>query len=855
MIKLTPYTVYILVGPSCCGKTTFADSAAAALEKEGYPVQVLSSDYIRRGLLGDHTIDRNDPRMAEVSEQAFNRLFSGLKTAIAFPANVPFVFVDTTGMDSTFRHQIRELAWKSSYRCEVVLFNYKNRLDHLRFAREEFKTPFARRRDAAYSKVLTHIRDKGYDNFLSKALEKHCVSTLAASNAAVEPIFQAERGYLFKQIDRYRTKVLAEVKVRDYDGCIRITKPIDQVQEIEVEKGITWKRLHNNTYDGKIAVIGDSHECPEELRELIAKLEAEGVHQIIHIGDYLDKGGATKEMVELLYERCFYHDDRIIQGNHEAYVARRLRGEIDPNPELEEAYFNSLKVLEGNEGLREKFLEMWAFRSLPFLRFSQEGCRSLYITHAPCKSKHLGKIGTKDIIAQRNFRIEKEEEDIRNAISFIYEEAVGNHPLHVFGHFSHKGSPMVYRNKVFLDTGCVYGNKLTAFVFDGNRYDFVSVPAKKVYCESARLHESLALPPKVDKPFNIRDYDLTPQEEGFVRRFVESGARYISGTMAPAPSWDGKLEPIEGAIEYFKRKGVTHVSVQPKFMGSRAQVYLVKDKPEESFVTSRSGRKVTHIELGPAIIDHHEQFDAWFQRKFPGQTWETAVTDAELMPWHALGKDLIESQFTPYGDLVGEELSTLANDPVFASLNLMDPVELQERQKLLGEFKETLGRFTVEYDPEFCGFNVLLIDGSTEKVAGLKASQKYFNSPKSVLLEDMDLNDVVDVQIIKEFFHTLTVGGGWEGVVIKPEVETEGVIPYMKVRSEDYLTLVYGYDYHLRYDRLVSQKNISGKSSLSLKEHQLGQAMLKAGSEAEITEQVVKMIASMKQEKTLDPRL
>ena len=41
------------------------------------------------------------------------------------------------------------------------------------------------------------------------------------------------------------------------------------------------------------------------------------------------------------------------------------------------------------------------------------------------------------------------------------EEAVANHPIHIFGHIAAKNAFRI-KNKIHIDSGCVHGNMLTA---------------------------------------------------------------------------------------------------------------------------------------------------------------------------------------------------------------------------------------------------------------------------------------------------------------------------------------------------------------------------------------------------------
>jgi len=98
-IQTKVHTIFMLVGSTECGKTTFAKEVlipGLRFEDTGLNVranvQYLSSDQIRQDVLG-YEYDKYDQVMLESSEQAFHLLFERLKMVTSFPVNAEFVIV------------------------------------------------------------------------------------------------------------------------------------------------------------------------------------------------------------------------------------------------------------------------------------------------------------------------------------------------------------------------------------------------------------------------------------------------------------------------------------------------------------------------------------------------------------------------------------------------------------------------------------------------------------------------------------------------------------------------------------------------------------------------------------------
>lgn len=166
-IELKMHTIILLVGPSGSGKTFFAENKLIPSLKshKGVTVSHLSSDDIRRELLGDDSISKKDQRMMHVSKQAFNLLDSKLKNLTSYPVNSSFVIVDSTGLNKEFRDSVKKVSEQNNYNLSVIIFDYKGREPYYRYITdEESKSVTSRQIDYMRENVMQEISKKNFND-------------------------------------------------------------------------------------------------------------------------------------------------------------------------------------------------------------------------------------------------------------------------------------------------------------------------------------------------------------------------------------------------------------------------------------------------------------------------------------------------------------------------------------------------------------------------------------------------------------------------------------------------------------------------------------------------------------------
>lgn len=198
--------------------------------------------------------------------------------------------------------------------------------------------------------------------------------------------------------------------------------------------------------------IGDVHGSFHSLRRLLLKCaahESSRAHKFIFLGDYIDRGPDSREVVEFLIRFQFLNPSRVIClcGNHEDALLRK-RTASDLTLWLANGGVSTLasyNVISPDE-LPKKHID-W-FRSLP--TFHDDGKRFFV---------HAGAAPDRALAAQ-----------LRHDLLWIREPFLSSKNdfgrLVVHGHTSVPGLPDLRSNRLNLDTGAVFGGPLSAAVFD-----------------------------------------------------------------------------------------------------------------------------------------------------------------------------------------------------------------------------------------------------------------------------------------------------------------------------------------------------------------------------------------------------
>ncbi len=688
------------------------------------------------------------------------------------------------------------------------------------------------------------------------------------------------------------------------------------------EASIIRTRLYNDLRDqtGPFDVVGDVHGCRAELEALLIGLgytithddqgRPVGAHhdsrRMIFLGDLVDRGPDTPGVLRLVMGMVSSGDALCVAGNHEAKLVRALSGR---NVKISHGLAETLAQLEAEPG--EFRTAVHRFADSLISHYVLDGGR-LVVAHAGLIERYHGRASGR----VRSFCLygdtTGETDEYGLPVRLPWAESYRGHATVLYGHTPVPESVWV-NNTLCLDTGCVFGGRLSALRYPER--ELVSVPASKVYYQPARPFPAN---PEVAPVAGLRDpgvLDLTDVigdrvlETAYLPRIgvrAENAAAalevmsryaidprwlvYLPPTMSPvATSSEGTLlEHPEQAFAAYRAEGVAAVVCEEKHMGSRAMALVCRDleaararfgAPGDALgaVWTRTGRPFFGPDLTAELVD---RLRAAAERTGLFAELETSwlLLDAELMPWSVKAEPLLRDQYASVGAAARAALPVVNDVLRRAGERGIDTGELARRTEAR---RANADAFTAAYRRYVWSTSGL--EGVRLAPFQLLATQRmtYQTRPHSWHLDLADRLAAADPELMvttgrqfadvtdpdstaaaTEWWQELVAGGG-EGMVVKPAANlvrgSRGFVqPGLKVRGPEYLRIIYGPDYDLPENlaRLRS-RGLGHKRSLALREYALGLEALDRAARGEPlwrVHQCVFAVLALESE-PVDPRL
>lgn len=652
-----------------------------------------------------------------------------------------------------------------------------------------------------------------------------------------------------------------------------VLRGVDEIDRADVIREQLWTDKRNLT--GPFDIVGDVHGCHTELVELLGSLgwavNATGddaVHpdgrQAIFLGDLVDRGPASPAVLRLAMSMVHSGAALCIPGNHENKLKRALDG----------------KNVTLSHGLAETMTQLAA--ETPEFRAEVTGFIDGLVSHAVLDGgslvvAHAGlpeSMHGRSSGAVRSFALygdtTGETDEFGLPVRYPWANDYRGRAAVVYGHTPVPEAIWI-NGTICIDTGCVFGGKLTALRWPER--ELVSVPAHTTYYEPTR-----PLQPAVEeRPSDVLDLDdvigkriiearltgtVTIREENAAAA-IEVMSRfaidphwlvYLPPTMSPPATTtrEGLLEHPAEAFDAFRRDGVTRLVCEEKHMGSRAVVVLCRDDAAalrrfgvagSGAIFTRTGRAFFNDpKLESAMLDNASAavtaLDLWAELE---TDW--LVLDCELLPWSAKAEELLRTQYASVGAAATATLAAERDVWTTVAKRIDEATPLAERAgsrlSMASGFVDAYRRYcwpTSGLDGlRLAPFQVLASESRVRAldphpwhmaIADRLAAEApdTFRATRTVAV---DLDDATSEAAAIAWWEDLTAAGG-EGMVVKP---VDAVVPFkrsivqpgIKCRGPEYLRIIYGAEYTSpeQLSRL-RERGLGHKRSLAIREFCLG---------------------------------
>ncbi|MFB7353520.1 polynucleotide kinase-phosphatase [Streptomyces gardneri] len=710
-------------------------------------------------------------------------------------------------------------------------------------------------------------------------------------------------------IQRHRRELRRSLRGLEREGFrkVHVLRSVEEVEEAEVVLERRYNDLRHLT--GPFDIIGDIHGCRSELDTLLARLGyVDGHHPegrtAVFVGDLVDRGPDSPGVLRRVMAMVASGDALCVPGNHENKLGRWLKGK-----KVQQTH-GLAETIEQLEGESEEFRAQVArFIDGLVSHYVLDG-GALVVCHAGLPEKYHGRTSGRVRSHALYGDTTGETDEFGLPVRYPWAEDYRGRAAVVYGHTPVPNTSWV-NNTICLDTGAVFGGKMTALRWPER--ELVDVPAERVWYEPARPLATEAPGGHEGRPLDLADVhgrrivetrhlgNVAVREENaaaaleVMSRFAVDPRllAYLPPTMAPTATSraEGYLEHPAEAFAQYRADGVERVVCEEKHMGSRAVALVCRDEKaaQERFgVTGVTG--ALHTRTGRPFFDGQDVTEQVLDRLRTAigaaGLWDELDTDwllldGELMPWSLKSAGLLRSQYAAVGAASGavlpgaiDALERAVARGVEGLGGLLD--KQREREVDAAAFTEAYRRYCWPTQGlegvRFAPFQLLAARGRSlaavphdEQLAWLDRLVEH--DPTGLLQVTrrlvVDTGDEASVRAGTDWWLELT-GAGGEGMVVKPLAalvrDAKGRLgqPGVKVRGREYLRIIYGPEY-TRPENLerLRQRFLGHKRSLALREYALGLEALDRLAEGEplwrVHEAVFAVLAL--ESEPVDPRL
>ncbi|MFB9892138.1 polynucleotide kinase-phosphatase [Planobispora takensis] len=598
---------------------------------------------------------------------------------------------------------------------------------------------------------------------------------------------------------------------RDGFRRVHVLRGVEEIEAATVVTEKAWTDRRELT--GPFDIIGDVHGCRAELEALLRELGWEiepggtgashpGGRTAVFVGDLVDRGPDTPGVLRLVMGMVAAGTALCVSGNHEQKLARALNG-------------RKVRLAHGlQESLDQLAAEPEEFRTaaLAFMdglisHYQLDGGR-LVVAHAGLKESYHGRASGR----VRSFALygdtTGETDEYGLPVRYPWAREYRGRAMVVYGHTPVPEAEWI-NNTICLDTGVVFGGKLTALRYPSR--EIISVPAERTWYDPVR---PLTAPGHRDPGvLSIDDVRGTKHIEvrhggGRIKVREENAAAalevmsrfavdprwlvYLPPTMAPPETSrrEGYLEHPAEAFAEFAEAGVTRVVCEEKHMGSRAVAVLARDHKTAAArfgvddgsagaVYTRTGRPFfNRPELAGELVERLRRVCAPLMDELDSD-W--LVLDCELLPWSAKAEGLIRDQYASVGAAARTALPEVVAALEAAAGRGVDVGDALDRARLrsvnASRFRDAYARYCRPVSGldgvSLAPFQILACEGRATAATEphpwhldlLSRLDDPLITPTRHIYADLDSPE--SVRAATAWWESLTVAGG-EGMVVKP---------------------------------------------------------------------------------------
>lgn len=797
-----------------------------------------------------------------------------------------------SGKSSFARKHFKPTEVLSSDLCRALVSDDENNQGATKEAFEVLHFIAAKRLAAGRLTVIdaTNVQPEARKPLLELARQFHMLPTAIVFNLSEKVCQERNRQrqdrdfgpHVVRQQTQQMHRSLRNLKHEGFRH-IFLLESVEAVDSATIERQRLWNNLKDQ--HGPFDIIGDVHGCYAELVELLAQLgyqfmateeeicvqPPEG-RQVIFLGDLVDRGPNIPAVLKLVMSMVANGQALCVPGNHDLKLVRALKGK---QVQIAHGLAESLAQLETEPAeFRSRVMEF--LDKLVSHYVLNDG--KLVVAHAGMKEEMQGRGSGK----VRDFALygetTGETDDFGLPVRYNWAAEYRGRAMVVYGH-TPVPEPEWLNRTINIDTGCVFGGRLTALRYPEK--EWVSVPAAHTYCEPARpflkaeeqaptlsaqheyddllrIDEVLGkrlISTRLHRNVTIRAENATAALE-VMSRFAANPKwlLYLPPTMSPSETSQrpDALEYPAEAFAYFRHEGVSQVICEEKHMGSRAVVIVCRDEnvARERFGVVDEGIGICYTRTGRRFF-MEEGLETEFLHRVRSSIdhsglWDELKTgwmclDCELMPWSAKAIELVRQQYAAVGAASQAALAAAVGTLERAARTDEAAQALVERYReramMAGQYVDAYRRYCWPVnsfaDFKLAPFHLLASEGAVycdkDHLWHMTTLARLCHDPLLVATpyKVIDVTDPSSQADGERWWEELT-GRGGEGIVVKPlsfiaQGRREVVQPAVKCRGREYLRIIYGPEYtapeHLA--RLRS-RGLAGKRSLALREFALG---------------------------------